>query len=97
MTTLLTLVFDLASMLLLSVASALIIFVLYKYFRGVRIPHFWIYFLLAFVMLTVHNFLINALPQEPYFTFGMALKVAANAFIFLAIYSLYKRSATATL
>ena len=97
MVSVLSLVFDFTSMIVLSVSSALIVFVLYKYFRGVKIPRFWIYFLAGFFLLTLHNFLVNALPQEPYFTFSMFLKVVANALIFLAIYSLYKRLAPAPL
>lgn len=91
MASLLALMLDFTSMIVLSVSSALIVFVLYKYFRGIKIPRFWLYFLAALFLLTLQNFLINALPQEPYFTFSMFLKLVANTLVFLAIYSLYKR------
>ncbi|MBI2076067.1 MAG: hypothetical protein HYT72_02350 [Candidatus Aenigmarchaeota archaeon] len=97
MVSVLSLVFDFTSMIVLSVSSAFIVYMLYRHFRGIKIPHFWIYFLVGFFLLSIHSFLANAFPEEPYLTFSMLLKLVANALIFLAIYSLYKRLAPAPL
>ncbi len=97
MVSLLSLIFDFTSMIVLSVSSGLIVFVLYKYFRAVKIPRFWIYFLAAFMLMTIQNFMANAFTDEPYFMLGMLTKLVANTMIFLAIYSLYKRLAAASL
>lgn len=91
MVSLLPLIFDLTSMAVLSVSAAFIVYILYRHFRGIKIPHFWIYFLVGFFLLSVHSFLANAFPDEPYLTFNMFIKLVANTLIFLAIYSLYKR------
>ena len=86
-------IFDMLSIFFLFLASSLVAVILYNYFKGLEVPYFWIYFFVAFLLLTINNVLLVLLPNTEFnSTFSTSIKLITNIFIFLGIYQLYKRS-----
>ena len=82
----------LLSHVFLTLASALIIYVIYKYFQGMEIPLFWMYLAGGFYLLTMHGFFTAYLADsELYVDFANFTKLVANIFLFLGIWALLKR------
>jgi len=85
--------FEAVSVFFLFLASILIVIILYNYFKGVQVPYFWIYFFVAFLLLTINNIFLVVLPETDFYSmFSISIKLMTNVFIFLGIYELYKRS-----
>lgn len=89
---LVTTVIDFVSTIILFFSSVLFILVLYSFFRGIKIPLFWLYFSGAFYLLTMQNAFTTYFPQdEPYLLIGQLIKLLSNILILLGISELYKR------
>ena len=87
-----SLILTLSSHFFLTLASGLIIYVIYKYFRGIEIPLFWMYLAGGFYLLTMHGFFSASLSNSPLYTnFSEFTRLVANAFLFMGIWALLKR------
>lgn len=80
---------DVLSMLFIYAAAALLILILAKHFNGMKIPHFWAFFLGGFFLLTLGNFFDVSLSS--YFSdFKSFVVLVANLLVFLGVVDLYR-------
>ena len=89
--TLLLLMLDLVGFIFISLASILMVLVILEYFKGLKIPTFWVYLIVAFY-LSVNATFLDAAFKQPEVT--QATRLASNIFVFLGIYGAYKRMRT---
>ena len=84
-------VFTLASGIFLLATSMFLVVIFHKYFRGIKTPHFWIFFLSGFYLMMIQDLLglyIRGVEFLPFFNSG--LKLAATVLIFLGTWELYQ-------
>ncbi len=86
--TLLLLILDLAGFIFVSLASVLLVLVILEYFKGLKMPSFWIYMILAFYLSVTATFLEAAIGRAE---LSQAVRLASNIFILLGIYGAYNR------
>lgn len=86
--TLLLLILDLVGFLFISMASILMVLVIMEYFKGLKIPSFWIYMVFSFYLSVTATFVDAAFRQAE---LTQAIRLASNVFIFLGVYGAYKR------
>ncbi len=87
-----TSVIEFVSTVILFFSSVLFILVLYSFFRGIKIPLFWLYFSGAFYILTLQNALAAYfLQEEPYLLLNQMMRLVSNVLILLGINELYRR------
>jgi hypothetical protein len=85
-------VFNWTSLGLLLASSVLLVIVFSKYFKGMKTPPFWIFFLSGFYMLIIQELAITYLGGTEFFLLLQGtLKLGANALIFLGVWHLYKQ------
>lgn len=89
--TLSLLILDLAGFIFISLASILMVLVILEYFKGLKIPAFWIYLIVAFYLSLTASFVETAFGR-PELT--QSIRLASNIFVFLGIYGAYKRMRT---
>ena len=92
MVSVISLLLTLSSHFFLTLASALIIYIIYKYFRGIEIPLFWMYLAGGFYLLTMYGFFTASLADLPLYTdFANFTKLVANILLFMGIWALLNR------
>lgn len=89
--TLLLMLLDLASFVFLSFASILLVLVFLEYFKGLKMPSFWIYMILSFYLSVTAAFVEVSINSAE---LTQAIKLASNVFIFLGVFGAYKRMKT---
>lgn len=89
--TVLLLILDLVSFIFISLASIVLVLVVLEYFKGLKVPAFWIYIIVAFYLSITATF-FDAAFQKPELT--QATRLASNVFAFIGVYSAYKRMKT---
>lgn len=56
-------IIDVSSMILLLLATGGLFYILMKYFKGMKKPPFWLYFIAGFLIMTLHTVLIAYYPE----------------------------------
>jgi len=85
---LLILIIDLLGFVFISMASLLLVLVFLEYFKGLKIPAFWVYLIIAFYLSVTATFFDAAFQQEE---LTQTVRLLSNVFIFLGVYGAYKR------
>lgn len=91
MTLPLLMMLELVSFVFISFASVLLVLVFLEYFKGLKIPAFWIFMIFSFYLSVTATF-VDAAVHIPELT--QAIRLASNIFIFLGISGAYKRMRT---
>ncbi len=89
--TALALMLELIGFVFVSLASVLLVMVVMEYFRGLKMPAFWLFLMMSFYMSVTATFIDAAFGSEE---LTQAARLAANVLIFLGIYGAYKRMKT---
>ena len=91
MAALLTILVEMASVVLLFFSSVLFIIMLYSSSKDRKIPRFWMFFAGAFYLLTMQNAFSAYMPQEePFGLLGSGLKLAASVLVLLGMNDIYQ-------
>ena len=86
--TLLALVLEMTGFVFISLASVTLVLVMMQYFKGMKIPAFWIYIMAAFY-LAVAAASFDAVFSSSELT--QATRLLSNILAFAGVYSAYRR------
>ncbi len=89
--TILASVLELVGFVFISLASVMLVLIILEYFKGLKMPAFWLSLILSFYLSVTATFLDAAFGSAE---LTQATRLAANIFIFLGIYGAYKRMKT---
>ncbi len=85
------LIIDMVGFIFISLASVFLVMLMLEYFKGLRIPAFWIYLIVAFYLSVTATFFDAAFKQSE---LTQLTRLLSNVFIFLGISGAYKRMKT---
>ena len=84
-------VFEFLYVIFVYLSAVILIILIARYYRGMKTPIFWIYFLAGFFLLTVQNFFAVSLqPTELNISFVSFVKLIASIMVFMGVFELYR-------
>ena len=84
-------VLDFVSVAVLFYASVMLIYIIYKHFKGMNVPTFWSYLVAGFYMLSFYNFFSSLEQTETVAIISSVIKLIAWSLMFIGVYEFYAR------